>query len=120
MLGYCNLFHNLLWCDTICGCYRTLNHGHIGFRLLFSYAPAMAFLIPMPSVCDLAVRCKGCSETIPSPCGTMPDYWIVAECPLCGAKRRYLPNEIFRGRLSWKLMGKKPIRSETGVRPWER
>jgi hypothetical protein len=33
----------------------------------------------------------------------MPDTWIVAACPLCGHKGRYLPSEIFRGNLSWKL-----------------
>lgn len=36
---------------------------------------------------------------------TMPDTWIVAECPLCGERRRYLPTDIFRGRLSQKLHG---------------
>jgi hypothetical protein len=30
----------------------------------------------------------------------MPDAWIIAECPLCHERRRYLPAEIFRGRLS--------------------
>jgi len=34
----------------------------------------------------------------------MPDTWIVAECALCGERRRYLPNDIFRGRLSDRLM----------------
>ena len=33
----------------------------------------------------------------------MPDRWIVAVCPLCGENRRYLPTEIFRGRISWEL-----------------
>jgi hypothetical protein len=36
----------------------------------------------------------------------MPDSWIIAECPLCGEKRRYLPADIFRGRLSSRLMQK--------------
>jgi hypothetical protein len=39
----------------------------------------------------------------------MPDYWIAARCPLCGEKRSYLPSEIFRGNLSYKL-GRKPVR----------
>jgi hypothetical protein len=40
----------------------------------------------------------------------MPDTWIAAQCPLCGKKRNYLPSEIFRGKLSYKL-GPKPVRS---------
>ena len=38
--------------------------------------------------------------------------WIAAQCPLCGERRSYLPSEIFRGRLSYKL-GPGPVR--TGV-----
>ena len=58
---------------------------------------------PQTRLCDFAIQCKGCGETIPAPVGTMPDSWIVAECPLCGQKRRYLPTEIFRGTLSHRL-----------------
>jgi hypothetical protein len=29
----------------------------------------------------------------------MPDSWIIAECPICHENRRYLPAEIFKGRL---------------------
>ncbi len=39
------------------------------------------------------------------PVETMPDNWIVAACPLCGQRRRYLPSEIFRGSLSHKFLG---------------
>jgi len=68
--------------------------------------------LPASRVCDYTVRCKGCGENIPAPVETMPDTWIVAECPLCGARRRYLPPDIFRGRLSHFLaMGRKPVRS---------
>src|SRR5580658_4894766 len=63
----------------------------------------MAFLIPDAFVCDFAVRCKGCGESIPAPVQTLPSSWIVAGCPLCHEERRYLPNEVFRGRLSHKL-----------------
>src|ERR1035441_4415549 len=48
---------------------------------------------------------QGCGETIPAPVETMPDSWIVADCPLCGTRRRYLPTEIFRGALSHKFLG---------------
>ena len=48
-------------------------------------------------LCDHTVSCKGCGENIPAPVDTLPDTWIIAECPLCGVKRRYLPADIFRG-----------------------
>lgn len=62
---------------------------------------------------DFVVRCKHCGENIPAPVQTMPASWIIARCPLCATDRRYLPDEIFRGRLSWKL--KKPPQS-VGIR----
>ncbi len=68
------------------------------------------FLLPAVRWCDLAVKCKGCGECVPATVETMPSSWIIAECPLCGEKRRYLPPEIFRGRLSVQLM-RKPVRS---------
>jgi len=52
------------------------------------------------------IACKGCQQNIPAPVETVPDTWIVAECPLCGQKRRYLPAEIFQGRLSPELVAK--------------
>jgi hypothetical protein len=69
-------------------------------------------MFQVPSTClhDFTVRCKGCGENIPAPVQTMPDTWIIAACPLCGETRRYLPAEIFRGRLSHEL-SKKPVRS---------
>jgi len=39
-------------------------------------------------------------KNIAAPVETMPDTWIIHTCPLCGERRRYLPAEIFRGRLS--------------------
>jgi hypothetical protein len=86
------------------------------FRLLFAYTGDM-WNLPAFGVCDYTVRCKGCGENIPAPVETMPDTWIVADCPLCGARRRYLPPDIFRGRLSCRL-GKKPVRSEREIPPW--
>ncbi|WP_058186189.1 hypothetical protein [Terracidiphilus gabretensis] len=64
----------------------------------------MAFFIS--NTCDFTIRCKGCNENINAPVGTMPSSWIIAACPLCQEKRRYLPTEIFRGRLSQKLIEK--------------
>jgi hypothetical protein len=69
------------------------------------YSPytVCVFHPPSTGVCDLTVCCKRCGQNIPAPVETMPDSWIVAHCPLCGEKRRYLPSEIFRGRISWEL-----------------
>jgi hypothetical protein len=61
------------------------------------------FNFPPSHRCDFTIRCKGCGENIPAPVLTLPDTWIVAACPLCGQKRRYLPSEIFRGNLSHLL-----------------
>jgi hypothetical protein len=70
--------------------------------VFFAYT-VRVFNLPHSRRCEFAIRCKGCGETIPAPVGTMPDSWIVADCPLCGSKRRYLPTEIFRGSLSHSL-----------------
>jgi hypothetical protein len=86
------------------------------FRLFFAYTGRM-WNLPASGICDYTVRCKGCGENIPAPVRTMPDTWIVAECPLCGARRRYLPPDICRGRLSYRL-GKKPVRSQREIPPW--
>lgn len=72
------------------------------FRLIFAYTIEV-FNQPEFRLCDFTIRCKGCGENIPAPVATMPDSWIIAECPLCGERRAYLPPEIFRGRLSHKL-----------------
>ena len=61
---------------------------------------------------------KGAARTSPlqyRPCLT--PAWIVGECPLCGTRRRYLPNDIFRGKLSHKVIGKS---SRLGAQLWER
>jgi hypothetical protein len=81
---------------------KTVDFFHLHIRFLFAYAPGM-FGLPDSQLCDYAIRCKQCNEAIPAPVKTMPDTWIIADCPLCGAKRRYLPTDIFRGRLSHRL-----------------
>jgi hypothetical protein len=61
---------------------------------------------PKSGIHPFVIICKGCQQNIPAPVQTLPDSWIVAECPLCGEKRRYLPGDIFRGRLSNDLLMK--------------
>ena len=57
---------------------------------------------PNSSLSDFVVTCKRCRENIEARIQTMPDDWIVETCPFCLETRRYLPQEIFRGRLSYK------------------
>jgi hypothetical protein len=66
------------------------------------------FSAPTSGIHPFVIVCKGCGQNIPAPVQTIPDSWIVAECPLCGEKRRYLPADIFQGRLSHELLAKPP------------
>jgi hypothetical protein len=61
---------------------------------------ATSFHGPPVRLHDFVITCKRCKKNIAAPIQTMPDTWIIAQCPLCGEKRRYLPAEIFKGRLS--------------------
>lgn len=61
-----------------------------------------------PASIPFVIICKCCQQNIPGLVQTLPDSWIVAECPLCGEKRRYLPADTFRGRLSHDLLMKPP------------
>ncbi len=61
---------------------------------------------PTSGIYPFVIICKQCRQNIKAPVQTMPDSWIVAECPLCDEKRRYLPTDIFRGRLSHDLLMK--------------
>jgi hypothetical protein len=58
---------------------------------------------PASRICNFVITCKRCRENIAAPVETMPDGWIIHTCPLCGERRRYLPAEIFKGRLSYKV-----------------
>lgn len=50
------------------------------------------------------IRCKGCGQNIPAMVKTLPASWIAVKCPLCGEHRRYLPSEVFHGRVSYKII----------------
>jgi hypothetical protein len=45
------------------------------------------------------VACKKCRRDVPTGVSEFPFQSIVVECPLCGDQRRYLPSEIFLGRV---------------------
>jgi hypothetical protein len=81
------------------------------FRLLFAYTGLM-FAQPQ-SQKVVVIQCKSCRENIPAPVESMPAQPIAAKCPLCHEHRRYLPSEVFLGRLS-HLMIRKPVRTADG------
>ncbi len=77
-------------------------------------SPIMMLMFPGPESSKLVViQCKGCHENIPAPVESMPAQPIAARCPLCHEHRRYLPSEVFLGRLS-HLMIRKPVRTADG------
>jgi hypothetical protein len=45
------------------------------------------------------VACKKCRRDVPTGVAEFPFQSISVECPLCGEKRRYLPSEVFLGRV---------------------
>jgi hypothetical protein len=63
------------------------------------------------------IVCKRCHQNIPAPVETIPDSWIIAACPLCGEQRRYLPIDIFQGRLSHDFLAKA---RQAGGEKWAR
>jgi hypothetical protein len=83
---------------------------------MFAYTGIM-FHIPTSGIHLFVIACKGCRENVPAPVETLPGSWIVAECPLCGERRRYLPADIFQGRLSHELLAK-PRGSKIGGDKW--
>jgi hypothetical protein len=56
------------------------------------------------------VRCKRCGENVPAMAETLPASWVAVKCPLRSEHRRYLPTEVFEGRVSYALF-RKPVRS---------
>ena len=48
---------------------------------------------------QFVVECKRCRRDVPSGVKDFPFQSITVACPLCGELRRYLPSEVFLGRL---------------------
>jgi hypothetical protein len=68
----------------------------LDIRFLFTYLT----MFQGPSARKtFVVACKKCSRDIQTGVAEFPFRSIVVECPLCGEKRRYLPSEIFFGRV---------------------
>jgi hypothetical protein len=68
----------------------------------------MAFGIPDRK--HFVVACKRCRREIPSGMKEFPFQSIAVSCPLCGELRRYLPSEVFLGRVH-ALAAKRPSTS---------
>lgn len=47
----------------------------------------------------LVVVCKRCQRQVPSGQQEFPFHSITVACPLCRESRRYLPTEVFLGRV---------------------
>jgi hypothetical protein len=78
------------------------------------YSPILNLMFSGPERSKrVVVQCKGCAENIPTPVEMMPSQPIAARCPLCYEHRRYLPSEVFLGRLS-HLIIRKPVSSADG------
>jgi hypothetical protein len=69
----------------------------LDIRFIFAYALTM-FQGPSARK-TFVVACKKCRRDVPTGVSEFPFQSIVVECPLCGEKRRYLPSEIFLGRV---------------------
>jgi hypothetical protein len=64
------------------------------------YSPMLLSMFQGPSARkSFVVACKKCRRDVPTGVGEFPFQSIVVECPLCGEKRRYLPSEVFLGRV---------------------
>ena len=74
---------------------------HSEYSPFVRYNVVMSFHGPITRLHNFVIKCKRCGEHIAAPVQTLPDTWIVAQCPLCSERRRYLPAEIFKGRLSF-------------------
>jgi len=48
---------------------------------------------------QFVVACKRCRRDVPAGTKEFPFLSITVSCPLCGELRRYLPSEVFLGRL---------------------
>jgi RNase P subunit RPR2 len=53
------------------------------------------------------VACKKCRRDVPTGVAEFPFHSIIVECALCGEKRRYLPSEVFLGRVDQLVVRQK-------------
>jgi hypothetical protein len=70
---------------------------------------------PNSAFSDFVVTCKGCCENLAARIQTLPGDWIIETCPFCLETRRYLPAEIFCGRVSYKYAALRTRRGYGGM-----
>ena len=69
----------------------------LDIRLLFSYAGLM---FQGPANRNIfVVTCKRCRRDIPAGVNEFPFQSVTVVCCLCGELRRYLPSELFLGKV---------------------
>jgi hypothetical protein len=57
-------------------------------------------MFPSPTGRKLfVVTCKRCRRDVPAGVAEFPFQSIAVSCPLCSEQRRYLPSEVFLGRV---------------------
>ena len=89
------LYNGLAWNGSLPG-FLTWSSG-IDFRHIFAYP---LFMFQGPSTRKtFVVACKKCRRDVPTGVAEFPFQSIIVECALCGEKRRYLPSEVFLGRV---------------------
>ena len=86
---------------------------HFPSLIFASSSPTLIHVQGPQSWRGFVIRCEGCGENVPAGVETLPASWIAVKCPLCSEHRRYLPTEVFQGRVSYALI-RKPVRSAQG------
>jgi hypothetical protein len=73
--------------------------AHKGYVFAFCSPILVTMFQGLSARKTFVVACKKCRRDVPTGVAEFPFQSIVVECPLCGEKRRYLPSEIFLGRV---------------------
>ncbi len=76
----------------------------------------MLGMFPLPANRKLfVVTCKRCRRDVPAGVGEFPFQSIMVSCPLCSEQRRYLPSEVFLGRVDRLVIHQNRTRNEFGA-----
>ena len=76
---------------------KMIHSALLDIRLMFAYSVAM---FQGPANRKLfVVTCKRCRRDIPTGMTEFPFQSITVVCCLCGEMRRYLPSELFLGKV---------------------
>jgi len=76
---------------------KAIHRRYLDIRLLFAYS---VFMFQGPANRKMfVVTCKRCRRDIPAGVSEFPFQSITVVCCLCGEPRRYLPSELFLGKV---------------------